>query len=1285
MRSFWNVFIGALAIVLVALGLVWTISYQQPVASTPSRNAGDLLTLGSAETLPFTMTVSGPYTPTVSVAVRDLPEDEDLPTLVNKPATRDDHGYLGPDIQMPPHGNVLVDLQQSAPEPIADGFETPILNFAGVQDNSSPPDDTGDVGMNHYLQGDNGPSGSRVTIYDKTGVQLDQFDMEDLASSAPCNSGYCDPIIQYDDLADRWMIAEFDSSANTLCVYISTTPDPTGSWYAYAFDPPGGMQDYPKYGVWSDGYYIGVNNGGTVIVLERNDMLNGQPATMQTFNIGELPGFGFQLTVPATLEGQAPPAGAPAYFLRPRDTEIHGGTCPGCDLMEMWEFHVDWVTPANSSLTALPGVQLTDWDQTLCGSGSDWSCMPQPGTSQALDPIREPVHYPLQYRNFGTHETLVGCFAEDVDGTDHAAVHWFEIRRTPAGSGTWIKYQEGVIGDGTVDIHRSVCSAAMDSAGNIAVGYTRTGSQAPNYPSIYYSGRLASDPLGTMPYYDNLIWNATTSKTDNERWGDYSGIGVDPFDGCTFWYTTEYGGSGQTRIAAFKFDECGTPDFTLNASPDVLDVCAPDDAVFDVTLGVVSNFSNTVTLSVEGAPAGTTLAIAPNPLMPPGLSTVTIGSTNLADPGSYDITISGVADDSPGHEETVELNLFDTGPSAPVLLLPVNGSLDQSHLAVFDWNDTPGATSYRIEVATDPDFTSLIADVSGLAASTWTPTTSLPDDTVLYWRVTAENACGEVLSQVSAFRTLASSCLTYVSTDVPKAINDNSTVNSVLVVPDFYAVTDVDVIINSITHTYDGDLDISILHPDGTQIELSTDNGGTGENYINTRFDDAASTPITSGSAPFTGSFIPEGNISSLEGKPANGTWTLRVADDAGSDTGTLNAWSVVICGAPAGTDADYSDLNNSFGVAWHEGDGDLRLGTLWTLDTAFAPVGFDDASDDGVAFVGDIIPGEDNTVRVTVQGTPVSGRWLRLWFDWNSDGIFGNLADGELVYDGALVDGSNDLTVAVPGSAVSPLIVRARLYDSASAPERDAESWGGAVGGEVEDHAIVLGSCASGLELTPATAAMSGEPGSTVTYNLTVTNTGTCGDVFSVDLGGNTWVVDGPLTVGPVAPGAGAAVQFTVDIPAGANPGDSDDVTVTLTSQGNPAVSDSSILTTTATGPHAVGLTVDSSAKSGIAGQVVTYFLTVTNLGSTTDTFTLSDSGGAWGLVFSETELTLDAGESAEVTVDITIPAGALPGDTDDVTITAVMTGDPGVTDQVVLTTTVINVIKLYIPLIFR
>ena len=100
----------------------------------------------------------------------------------------------------------------------------------------------------------------------------------------------------------------------------------------------------------------------------------------------------------------------------------------------------------------------------------------------------------------------------------------------------------------------------MDRMGNIAVGYTRTGDFEPYFPSIYYSGRLASDPLGTMPYYDRKIWDATTSQAVYERWGDYSGIGVDPFDGCTFWYVTQYGGSRETRIATLRFSNCTQKD-----------------------------------------------------------------------------------------------------------------------------------------------------------------------------------------------------------------------------------------------------------------------------------------------------------------------------------------------------------------------------------------------------------------------------------------------------------------------------------------------------------------------------------------------------------------------------------------------------------------------------------------------------------------------------------------------------------------------------------------------------
>jgi subtilisin-like proprotein convertase family protein len=135
---------------------------------------------------------------------------------------------------------------------------------------------------------------------------------------------------------------------------------------------------------------------------------------------------------------------------------------------------------------------------------------------------------------------------------------------------------------------------------------------------------------------------------------------------------------------------------------------------------------------------------------------------------------------------------------------------------------------------------------------------------------------------------------TFDSGDVPRTILDNTTLDSTTEITETGAVADVNVGL-SLTHTYDGDLDIFLVGPDGTRVELSTDNGGTGENFTDTIFDDEAATPITSGSAPFTGSFQPEGSLADLDGVEAAGTWTLEITDDAGGDTGELLAWSLVL------------------------------------------------------------------------------------------------------------------------------------------------------------------------------------------------------------------------------------------------------------------------------------------------------------------------------------------------------------------------------------------------------
>jgi hypothetical protein len=535
--------------------------------------------------------VSQPVVPTVTPAVRDLPDYQPDPNLFGlEMKRRDDYGFIPIEYPIKPKVDPLFFEQQRSAAPLqAEGFGTLIHNYAGQSSNQSPPDTTGDVGPTYFVQSAN-QAVSTVRVIDKaTGANAKTFQIQSLATASPCNSGFCDAVVNYDRAADRWMISEIPSSGGSVCVYVSKSADPTGPWYAYTFAVETNLTDYPKYGVWpqnGDGgsYLIGVNAGSAgrdIFALDRAKMLAGLPASFQKFTVARLPNSGFQLVLPSAMQGSTPPPnGEPAIFMRPHDDEAqNGANTPGFDLMDMWALSVDWATPANSTMTQLPSLQIGDYDMSLCGLGNIWNCMPQPGTAQMLDPIREPLHFPLQYRNFGAYQTLVGTFPEDVDGTDHAALRWFEIRKT--GAAPWALFQEGLVG-GEAGVHRSVGSIAMDGSGNIAIGYTRTGTTAPYYPSIYYKGRLSTDPAGTMPQGEYPIQDGTFSKTGNERWGDYAGMAIDPVDDCTFWFTTEYMTSNTavaTKVAAFKFDACGC--LAVPAAPTV-SALVPQDNRIDV-------------------------------------------------------------------------------------------------------------------------------------------------------------------------------------------------------------------------------------------------------------------------------------------------------------------------------------------------------------------------------------------------------------------------------------------------------------------------------------------------------------------------------------------------------------------------------------------------------------------------------------------------------------------------------------------------------------------------------
>lgn len=465
----------------------------------------------------------------------------------------------------------LIAAQLGAEGQLTDpAFGTPLLNLNGQgYTGFSPPSPSGDVGGIYFIQMVNGPTGAaRFTVHDKTsGAILAGPTQLDSLGAGDCASGFGRGIVLYDKMAERWLLSELASSGGGLCVYLSQTANPlTGGWYAYFFATPT-FPDYPKYGVWSDAYYVGANESSpSLIALDRARMLAGLPATAQRFLAPDLSAFGFQMLAPVDHDGRsAPPAGEPGLFIRHNDDEAHSTPdVAGADSLELFEFRVDWTTPANSTLTGPIAVAINEISSNFCGFTS-FSCIPQPGPTR-LDPLREVVMNKPTYRHRRGTQILVGSLVTNVAAnpatTTNAAVRWFELRKTIGTPGYALR-QQGTLAftpcTGICDYpQRWLSSAVMDGAGGIATVYNYA-SDTSNFPGLRYTGRLASDPQNTMPQGENLLVAGAASSATN-FYGDYNQLTLDDGDGCTFFYTGEWSpaASWATRIASFRFQTCTT-------------------------------------------------------------------------------------------------------------------------------------------------------------------------------------------------------------------------------------------------------------------------------------------------------------------------------------------------------------------------------------------------------------------------------------------------------------------------------------------------------------------------------------------------------------------------------------------------------------------------------------------------------------------------------------------------------------------------------------------------------
>jgi subtilisin-like proprotein convertase family protein len=804
---------------------------------------------------------------------------------------------------------------------------TPELVFETGASGSSPTDPSGAVGPNHYISVIN----TAFQIFDKSGASL----TGGLVSPNPTifpSGGCCDLTASYDNVADRWILSFLGGGVQ---VAVSDGPDPVNdSWTVYSYSA---VSDYQKLSVWRDGYYMTENTGSAnkLHVFQREAMIDaaseGTDPQILSFS---LPGLvintsaTFHSPQVLNISNNNWPTTGGATVMYMQDDAWSG---IDTDHVKLWNVDIDWETPENSEVSA--AVELSTTEFVSVFDGGSFSNLPQPNGGATVDALQATIMNQAQYRKFATYNSALFNFVIDVDGssTKQAGVRWYELRQTADGE-PWEIYQEGTY---TAPDNRHAWNASliMDVQGNIGMGYTGMSSGNSTDDSVllgsYYTGRYSGDPINVMTIDEGTIM-AGDANISSTRYGDYSKIDVDPANDKKFWFVNEVRSNGRKNIA-------GVFQIAANAANDVAVIS------LDTPVSGILTSTETITVTIrnfgENSATGFDVSYQVNSgtvITETFTGTITSNESvqftfntpvDLSTEGQVYSILSSVTltgdEDSTNDSITTEItHVYSndigvtaiTGPDdgealtneSIVITIENFGTASQSNFqASYSINGAPSVSENvagPLDAGTSISYTfSTLGNFSMDGTYTVVAETLLPSDSDM----TNNSFQREVLN---------SACYTRIN-DTENTIGPDIGVTTSIINMDQNAViTDVNLTLN-IAHTWDADLEVKLIAPDGvTEIILFEDIGSDEDNFTNTVLDDDASTVISDGEAPFTGSFSPIGSLSDLNGLLSGGDWTLYINDDADGDGGTLLDWSIQIC-----TEASLSVSDNKL-------DGEFKI-----------------------------------------------------------------------------------------------------------------------------------------------------------------------------------------------------------------------------------------------------------------------------------------------------------------------------------------------------------------------